>query len=68
MKINSLCEILIIYNAILDYFIDTGYGERVDLTPHPAFAAFISSYSQFGSLISYWEDYGMPKCNQTKIK
>jgi len=66
MKINSLCEILILYNAILDFFIDSSLGEREDLTPHPAFSDFINSYSKFGTLILYWEDKGMPKCNVTK--
>jgi hypothetical protein len=68
MKINSLCEIFIIYNAILDFFIDTGYGEKQDLTPHPAFIDFIDSYSKFDSLISYWEEKGMLNCTNPKIK
>lgn len=65
MKINSFCQIISIYNAILNYFIDTGLGELEDLTPHPAFASFVDSYSKFGSLVSYWESKGMPRCNET---
>lgn len=68
MKINSLCEILIIYNAILDFFIDSGLGEFGDLTPSPALNSFIDSYSELGNLISYWEEKGLEKCNQTNKK
>jgi len=66
MKINSLCQIFNIYNAILDYFIDSGLGELDNLTPHPAFTSFIDSYSEFGSLVSYWEARGMPNCTINK--
>lgn len=65
MKINSLCELIIIYNGILDFFIDSGFGEFRDLTPSPALNSFIDSYSELGSLVSYWEEQGLEKCNQT---
>lgn len=65
MKINSLCKIISLYNAIFEFFIESGFGELQDLTPHPAFASFVDSYSQFGGLVSYWEDRGLPACNET---
>lgn len=61
MLIESLCELKIVYESILDYFIDSGSGELRTVGTHPALSYFISSYNELGSLISYWKD------NCTKI-
>lgn len=58
MKINSICELIKAYNAIFNFYVDTGFGELADLTPHPALNYFIDSHSQFNSLLSYWEERG----------
>jgi len=58
MKIKSICELIKAYNAVLNFFIDTGFGERFDLSPHPALTHFIDSYSEFDSLLSHWEEHG----------
>lgn len=58
MKINSICELIKAYNAIFNFFIDTGVGELVDLTPHATLNHFIDSYREFDSLLSYWEELG----------
>jgi hypothetical protein len=55
MKINNLCELLIVYNGILDFFIDSGYGEQPNLTPHPTLNHFIDSYSQLDNLLLLWK-------------
>lgn len=55
MKINNLCELVLFYNYIYDFYIDTGFGEKPDLTPHPALTSFIDSYSQLDNLISEWK-------------
>lgn len=54
MKINSLCLLIKAYNAILDFYIDTGFGESQQLTPLPALSHFVDSYSELGNLVSYW--------------
>lgn len=55
MQIKSLCELLTVYNAIYNFFIESGYGEQPDLTPHPTLTYFIGSYSQLNHLLSVWE-------------
>lgn len=64
MKINSLCELIKVYDAILFFYIDTGYGELNNLTPSPALSHFLDSYSKLGTLISYWEAHGMLSCEK----
>lgn len=54
MKINSFCQLIKGYNAILGFFIDTGFGESQQLTPLPALTHFIDSYSELDNLLSYW--------------
>lgn len=54
MKINTFCLLINYYNAILDFYIDTGIGETNDFGPHPALDYFIDSYSELDSLLSYW--------------
>lgn len=63
MKIKSICELVKVYNGILNFFIDSGFGELADLTPSAALDNFIDSYSELGTLISYWEERGMPAMN-----
>lgn len=68
MKIKSFCDLIIAYNGIFDFFIDTGFGELPDLTPSPALDSFVSSYSELGGLIFDWEAAGLCtycQCNET---
>jgi len=62
MKINSLCQLIIYYNAILDFFIDSGFGELSTVSTHPAVDHFLDSYSELDSLLLLW------KTNCSKIK
>lgn len=55
MEINSLCELKIVYDRILEFFIDTGFGEQANLTPFPALTDFVSSYSKLGDILSFWK-------------
>lgn len=63
MKIKSLCELIAVYNGIIDFFIDSGYGELQDLTPHPTLVHFVSSYSELNNLVLYWNTTGEVMCN-----
>jgi len=55
MEIKTLSQLKLVYDAILDFFIDTGYGE-MDYGQHPALANFINSYNKLDSLILYWKE------------
>lgn len=62
MKIKSICDLIKVYNAIFNFFIDSGFGELQDLTPHPALDYFISSYSELDNLVLYWNTTGQILC------
>lgn len=67
MKINSICQLIKVYNAIFTFFVDTGFGEQPDLSPHPALNHFLNSYGELDTLLSLWEKHGwkdVRKCDE----
>lgn len=66
MKINSICELIKIYNGIFSYWLYNGHIELGTGSPHPTFSYFIDSYSEFGHLMDDYERNAF-KCKEKLI-
>lgn len=55
MKIKSICDLVTVYNAIFNFYVDSSVGERGDVGSLPALNYFISSYNELGNLVAYWK-------------
>jgi len=66
MKIKSFCDLFIAYNAISDFFIDSGLYARPDLGPDSTADHFFISYSYINETMALWKgipgSQGLFKC------